>query len=170
MDKSVYDVHYADQRTALLVEANLDRGWGKLQKTYGFFRQTKIPYRDDLTIRAQVTVIAQPASFEPWAQVIPDIDVRVSDDTAVISLEKRKLVLKVPLSPDQAWRKTKQGRPEIFVERLPLLRLDAAHWFDLRAWVVFHEGVPRPIPDVKVWAENRLLFPGGQFESNRRRH
>ena len=40
--------------------------------------------------------------------------------------------LKVPLSPDQLWKKTEQGRPEIFVEVLPLLVLDPKHWFDLK--------------------------------------
>jgi len=75
--------------------------------------------------------------------------------------------LKVPLSPDQLWKKTEQGRPEIFVEVLPLLVLDPKHWFDLRACIVFHEGAPRPIADVRVWAEKKRVIPGGQFESNR---
>jgi hypothetical protein len=43
-------------------------------------------------------------------------------------------------------------------------------WYDLRAWIVFHEGSPRPLPDVRVWTENNLIIPGGQFESNRRKH
>ena len=64
MNKPVYDVHYADQRSALVTEADLDRGWTELKKTYGFFGQTRVPYRNDLTIRAQLTVIAQPGSFE----------------------------------------------------------------------------------------------------------
>jgi hypothetical protein len=60
-------------RTALVIEADLDRGWERLQKTYGFFRQTRVPYRDDLTIRVQMTLIAQPASFESWASCVPDV-------------------------------------------------------------------------------------------------
>jgi len=170
VDKAAYDVHYANQRTALVIEADLDQGWTKLQKTYGFFRQTRVPYRDDLTIRAQMTVIAQPASFEHWASCFPDVEFEESDDRSVLRLQQRRLVLTVPLTPDQQWRKTEEGRPEIFVEWLPLLRLDATHWFDLRAWIVFHEGAARPIPDVRLWAENHLVVAGGQFESNRCRH
>jgi hypothetical protein len=170
VNRTVYDVHYADQRTALVMEADLDRGWARLQKTHGFFRQTKVPYHDDLAIRAQMTVIAQPASFEDWASIFPDAELDQTNDISVLRLKQRRLVLKVPLTPHQPWRKTEQGRPEIFVEWLPLLRFDNVRWFDLRAWIVFHEGSPRPIPDVRVWAENHLVIPGGQFESNRRRH
>ncbi len=79
-------------------------------------------------------------------------------------------MLKVPLSADQRWRKTEQGRPEIFVEQLPLFVVDSMHWFDLRAWIIFHEGSPRPVPDVRIWAESNLVLSGGHFESNRRRH
>src|SRR5215471_18189633 len=75
--------------------------------------------------------------------------------------------LKVPLLPDQLWKKTEQGRPEIFVEVLPLLVLDPKHWFDLRAWIVFHEGAPRPIRRARVGGKKKLVIPGGQFESNR---
>jgi hypothetical protein len=170
MEKPTYDVHYGDGRTALVFEVDLDRGWKKLQKTYGFFGQTRIPYRGDLSIRAQMTVIAQPATFEGWACNFPGVELEQSDDRSVLRLQERRLQLKVPLSPDQPWRKTQQGRPEIFVEWLPLLRLDNLRWFDLRAWIVFHEGALQPIPDVRVWAENHLVVPGGQFESNRRRH
>jgi hypothetical protein len=36
----VFDVYYADLRRSVVMEADLDRGWEKLEKTYGFFRQT----------------------------------------------------------------------------------------------------------------------------------
>jgi hypothetical protein len=91
-------------------------------------------------------------------------------DHGSVSLQERQLLLKIPRSADQPWRKTDQGRPEILVEQLPLLVLDPMHWFDLRASIVFHDGSPRPVPDVRVWAENNLVVPGGQFESNRRYH
>lgn len=170
MDHHVYDVHYADQRTSLVMEADLERGWRKLQKTYGYFQQTKVPYYGDLTIRAQMTVIAQPGSFEEWASAFPNVAIEECGDDVRYALDRKRLILKIPLSPDHGWRKTKQGRPEIFVEQLPLLSLGGNRWFDLRAWAVFHEGFGRPVPDVRVWAENNLILPGGQFESNRRKH
>jgi hypothetical protein len=168
--KPIFDVHYADQRTALVMEADLDQGWGKLQKTYGFFRQKRVPYHNDLIIRAQMTIIAQPGSFESWGQEFPACEVDKKFDHWSISLRARRLILKVPLVSDQPWRKTQQGRPEIFVEELPLLELNPMHWFDFRAWIVFHEGSPRAVQDVRLWTENKLIVPGGQFESNRRHH
>jgi hypothetical protein len=77
--KPVFDVHYADRRSSLVLEADLDRGWKKLQKTYGFFHQMRIPYRNDLTIRAQLQVISQPASFDQWAKEFPEIELDDAD-------------------------------------------------------------------------------------------
>jgi hypothetical protein len=117
-----------------------------------------------------MTVIAQPAGFAQWASSFPDVELDEIGGYCSYTLRQKRLILKVPFSPDQPWRTTKQGRPEIFVEQLPLLSVCPMGWFDLRAWIVFHEGSPRPVPDVRVWAENKLILPGGQFESNRRRH
>jgi hypothetical protein len=168
--KPLYDVHYGDGRTSIVLEADLERGWTKLQKTYGFFRQTRIPYRNDVKIRAQLSVIAQPASVEPWAQDFPDIEAEGNDSELTYELRRKHLIVKVSLLPSQPWRTTQQGRPELYVERLSWLPIDEQHWIDLRAWIVFHEGTLRRIPDVRVWAENNLVVPGGQFESSRRHH
>lgn len=167
--RSVFDVHYADARTSLVMEADLDRGWTKLQKTYGFFHQQRIPYRNDLSIRAQLQVIYQPASFGEFAQEFPEIEVDRGDADLSCHIEGKHLLLKVALLPTQLWRRTQQGRPELYIEYLPLWQAPYRS-YDLRAWIVFHEGGRRAVPDVRVWAENNLVIPGGQFESNRRRH
>jgi hypothetical protein len=119
MEKSVFNVHYADGRTSLVMEADLDRGWNRLQKTYGFFRQSRIPYRDDLSIRAKLQLIAQPAGFEKWAANFPDLTIESGDADVSYTLHDHHLVIKVALLPHQPWRTTPQGRPEIFVAELP---------------------------------------------------
>ena len=170
MSRPVFDVHYADGRRKLVMEADLHQGWTKLQKTYGFFRQTRIPYRNDLSIRAQLSLIAQPASFGVWAQTFPSTNAEFGDDDLSYHLHEERLIVRVALRPGQPWRTTKTGRPELYIEQLPFLNTDHSHWYDLRGWIVFHEGSPRRIPDVRVWAENNLVVSGGQFESDRRRH
>jgi hypothetical protein len=169
LTRPVFDVHYSGGRTALVLMADLDRGWEKLQKTYGFFHQTRIPYRNDLSIRAQLTVISQPAGFDESANTFPDIELEDGDSNLSFSLHNKQLVMTVALLPHQPWRTTEQGRPELFIERLPLCATPQ-RFYDLRAWIVFHEGSRRRIPDVHEWTENNLIVPGGQFESNRRRH
>ncbi|MGC2744988.1 MAG: hypothetical protein WA672_17560 [Candidatus Angelobacter sp.] len=170
VQEKVFDVHYADSRTAVVLEADLDRGWKKLQKTYGFFTQTRIPFKDDLTIRTQLSLIAQPGSFNEWAQEFPDVGLELTHPLLSYSIVNRHLVMKVSLSPEQRWRTTEQGRPEIFIAEQPLMTSDHGRWYDLRAWLVFHESPKRPIPDVRVWVENKLFIPGGRIESNRKRH
>jgi hypothetical protein len=170
MQKKVFDVHYADSRTAVVLEADLDCGWKKLQKTYGFFNQTRIPFKDDLTIRAQLSLIAQPASFSEWAQEFPNIDLELASSLLSHIIEGRHLTMKVSLSPEQPWRTTEQGRPEILIAEQPLMTREDSRWYDLRAWLVFHESPKRPIPDMRAWVESKLFVPGGQIESNKRRH
>jgi hypothetical protein len=99
MAKPVFDVHYADGRTSLVMEADLDRGWTKRLKTYGYFQQSKIPYRNDQTIRAQLAVIAQPAGFEEWAKSFPDVESKSGDSDLSYDLRHRHLSVKVALSP-----------------------------------------------------------------------
>lgn len=170
MPKEIFDVHYADSRTAVVLEADLERGWKKLQKTYGFFHQKRIPFKDDLTIRTQLSLIAQPASFSEWAREFPDLGLGLTGPLLSYHIESRRLIMKVSLSPEQPWRTTEQGRPEIFVAEQPLMTREDRRWYDLRAWLIFHESPKRPIPDMRVWVENKLFVPGGRIESNRRHH
>lgn len=171
MRPSLFDVHYANGRSAVVMEADLESGWKQLRKTCGYFRSTWVPYKDDLKIRAQLAVIAQPATFAEWARSFPDIEFEgVGDETLSYTLRAKRLAITLSLSPGQPWRTTKQGRPQLYVEQVPFFRLDKDHWFDLRAWVIFHEASRPPVKDVRIWVENRLVLPGGQFESQRRRH
>src|SRR5438105_4380899 len=114
----VFDVYYADGRTSLVLQADLDLGWRRLQKTYGFFQQRKVPYRNDLTIRAQLAIICQPGSFDESARNFPDVEIKVGNENVHYDLHNKRLSMKVPLSPSHNWRTTVQGRPEIFIEEL----------------------------------------------------
>jgi len=168
MLQPIYEVHYGDRRTSLVMKADLDRGWRKLKNTYGFFQHKRIPYRGDLSIKAQLAVWAYPSSLSEWAQTFPDCELEYGGKDFSYALRNRQLVVKVALLPHQPWRKTPQGRPLLYV-RLPLLEGEYGPWCELHTWIVFHEG-SRPVGDVRVWAENNLVIPGGQFESSRRRH
>lgn len=169
MPNPLFDVHYADGRTSVAMVADLKRGWNRLQKTYGFFQQTRIPFKNDLVIRAQLSLIAQPGNFGEWAREFPDLEIQ-GESAFPYTIRNRRLEVKVRLASDQPWRTTAQGRPEIFISEQPFIRRDDWTWYDLRIWLIWHEPGMRPIPDVRVWVESKLFVPGGQIESNRRRH
>lgn len=151
------------------MKADLARGWGRRQKTFGLFEQTRVPYRSDMNVRAQLTLIAQPGSFAEWTHEFPDFTIHRQHRGVHYEVTHRQLVMTVPFTLDQPWRLTEQGRLEIYIEELPFCKIDETRWYDLRAWIVFHEAPKRPVLDVRVWAENRLILPG-HFESNHRRH
>src|SRR5258708_4600476 len=103
MDK-LFDVHYANQRSSVVMIADLDKGWGRRKKTYGFFRSAWMPYKDDLKVRLQLALIAQPGNFSNWAKEFPNIEFAVGDERLSYRLHERKLEVTVSLSPQQAWR------------------------------------------------------------------
>jgi hypothetical protein len=164
-----YDVGYAERGTTLVLKIDLDRGWRDLKKTYGFFEQKKIRYKGDWSIRTQVSLIAQPATFNYRAASFPVTSLKGGDHLFSYSLDVRQLTVKVALNEHQPWRMMSTGRPGLFIEELPLLHTQNLLSFDLRVWVVFHEPNPTPPRDVREWCQ-RLFVPGGHFESNRRRH
>ncbi len=130
------NVYYADNRSSLVIDTDLVSGWRRLEKAYGFNHQTKIPFRNDLSIRAQLTVIAQPASFEEWAQNFSTLDMSSGNERVKFELSQGRLKVKVALSADQTWRIMSSGRPGLFLEELPFLKYDSTRWYELRAWTV----------------------------------
>ncbi len=165
-----YEVRYSDHGTAILLEADLDRGWRRLKKTYGFNASKKIYYKHGWSIRAQLTLIAQPASFEIRAAVFPNGSCDKRQDPLIsYQLKDRKLAVKIGLVAEHPWREMSTGRPGLFIEELPFLSFDQTLWVDLRVWIVFHRPSPAPVKDVREWGQ-RMFVPGGQFESNRQKH
>lgn len=163
------EVKYVDQGKALALTADLVTGWRRLQKTYGFFSSKKIYFKRGWSIRTQLTLIAQPATFDARVASSPDVFVAKEDATAAFTLHDRRLDVKVPLRADQPWRMMSTGRPGLFIEELGFAEIDDRLWLDLRAWIVFHHPPASPVRDVREWCE-RLFVPGGQIESNRGRH
>ena len=162
-----YDVTYAGNSTLMVFKADLDAGWRKLEKTYGFNRTLSIWYKD-WRVRTQLALIVQPATFDDRAASFPDVSLEKSDEWVRYSLAQKKLTVQVALTEDLPWRTTPQGRPIVFLERLPLF-YSSLFAYDLRIWIVFHAPLPAPIPDVRVWSQ-KFFVPAGQFESNRGRH
>jgi hypothetical protein len=170
MPNAALNAYYANHRSEIVLEADLEKGWGLRRKTYGFFHSKWVPYKGDLKVRAQLSLIAQPATFGDWAKLFPAIELTAGNELLSYRFDEKRLFVKISLLPGQAWRTTPEGRPEIFVAETPVLRVDECRWFDLRAWVVFHQPSRAPINDVRIWVENQLFVPGGQIESQRRRH
>jgi hypothetical protein len=164
-----YDVTYADNRKTVLLKADLDKGWRRLEKTYGFFRQMWIWYGGDLRVRTMLTLLAQPATFHESAKEFPDVALRGGNELTNYEIREKKLLVSVALSQDQPWRLMMGKRPGIFFEELGLNIGQGMYWLDLRAWLVFHPPGRAPIPDVRVWCQ-KFFVPAGQFESNRRHH
>jgi hypothetical protein len=127
-----------------------------LTKTYGFNASTKIYYKRGWSIRAQLTLIAQPANLEDRAALFPNNSLEeFRQQTVSYVLKKRRLAATISLLPALPWRVMSTGRPGLFIEELPFLVIDQTLWIDLRIWIVFHGPPPAPVRDAKEWgAEN----------------
>ncbi len=168
----VYYVKYEHQneKPVLVLEADLDLGWGRLLKTFGFFHCETIPFRNDLSFRTQLGIISQPAGYADWAKSFPDVELAEVNEFRSWKVLRKRLTVKIPLEVRQPWRKMSNGRVGLYFEEIPLFNLDHTKWYELRTQVVFHDPAGRPVEDVRVWTENALVVPAGQFESNRSKH
>jgi hypothetical protein len=164
-----YDVKYSGDKQTLILRADLEHGWRKLEKTYGFFRTMWIWYKVDFRVRTQLSALAQPGTFHESAAHFPDVTMKRGDQQASFEIEQKILEVKVALNSEQPWRLMMGKRPGLFFDDLSIDIGQPYFWLDLRAWIVFHPPGKKSIPDVRVWCQ-RLFVPGGQFESNRRRH
>ena len=48
-----YDATYSTDKQTLILTGNLDQGWRKLEKTYGFFRTMWVWYRGDFRVASR---------------------------------------------------------------------------------------------------------------------
>ena len=132
-----YDVTYADNRQTVVLKADLVKGWRRLEKTYGFFEQMWIWHRGDMRVRTMLTLLAQPATFDPSAAEFPNIILRGGTELTSFEIAEKKLVVRVPLNAEQPWRLMMGKRPGIYFEDLSLEIGQAKYWLDLRVWLVW---------------------------------
>ena len=164
-----YDVLYSDNQSVLVLRADLDKGWRRLEKTFGFFRTMWVWYQGDFRVRTQLSALARPATLHERASHFPDVSLTCGTELARFRIEQKRLEASIALSAEQPWRLIMNKRPGLFIDELKIDIGQAYFWLDLRVWVVFHPPDRAPIPDVRVWCQ-RHFVAAGQFESNRRRH
>jgi hypothetical protein len=164
-----YDVTYSGDRQTLIMKANLEKGWRRLEKTHGFFRTMWVWYKGDFRVRTQLSVLAQPGTFHESAANFPNITLDRGNEQFSVRIQQKMLEARVALNAEQPWRLIMDKRPGLFFDDLSIDIGQSFFWLDVRAWIVFHPPSRAPIQDVRVWCQ-RLFVPGGQFESNRRRH
>jgi len=114
--RSDYDVTFADERRTIVMKADLARGWRRLEKTFGFFRQTWIWYKGDFRVRTMLTLLAQPATFDQSAAEFPDITLEGGNELTNYRIAQKMLTLKIALREEQPWRLMMHKRPGIYFQ------------------------------------------------------
>ncbi len=159
--KPDFEVHYADSRTAVVLEADLLCGWRRLQKTFGFFRMKWVPFVKDTKLRTQLSFIAQPAWLGKEINVFPPVERHWASDPNSFDLTGEKLIAKMPLN--QHRRKLSTNVPGIYVEELGAIILGNLS-FDLRILIAFHDpGMPKAVD----FDSDSEFLPGGLPGSKR---
>ncbi|MFI5108259.1 MAG: hypothetical protein ACHP78_05380 [Terriglobales bacterium] len=168
------DFRYVKQRTALELTADLESGWVRKPKTYGYSERVKIGFACDYTIPADVTVLPRPSGFEESAKTFPR-DAESSGGNSNISYrihsaQLTAFVLLISaqdgLNPDLPWIITSTDKLAIRWVVDPIARQGPTH-FELQLWLRFHPP-PRAKPaDIRDW--ERRFFPGGLPSLGKRR-
>ena len=92
-----YDVTYSSDKQTLILKANLDKGWRKLEKTYGFFRTMWIWYKGDFRVRTQLSALAQPGTFHESAAEFPDITLNRGNEQVSFTIREKTIATICPI-------------------------------------------------------------------------
>jgi len=162
----VIDFRYVKHRTALEIIADLESGWERKDKTYGYSEDVNVDFVGGHTIRTDVTVLPRPSGFVDSAKTFPK-DVESTGGNANTSYQVRNSQLIVfvqiinaqgGLNLDLPWIVTRTDKLAIRWVEDPIARQAPTH-FELTLWMRFHPP-PRARPeDVRDW--ERRFFPGG---------
>ena len=165
---------YTNGRTVLKLVADFSKHWGFRARTYGYqSARIKVPYKQGADFWVHLSFIAQPRTSSPLAAEPPDIFLDEHDEPFHFQIHAQKLTVLIPLNRRELWGKV-QGKstPLLYVDRStntrPLCIWQEKIWLDLRVWVTSEADQP-PVP-VNYESGDGHTLPGGQFESDRRRH
>ncbi len=125
-----YDVTYSSDKQTLILKANLDQGWRKLEKTYGFFRTMWVWYPGDFRVRTQLSALAQPATFHQSADHFPDVTLNHGNQQVSFRIEQKMLEVRVALNAEQPWRLMMGKRPGLFFDDLSIEIGQPHFWLD----------------------------------------
>jgi hypothetical protein len=164
MTKPDFDVHYADSRTTLVLEADLSHGWRHLKKTFGFFRTKWVWFIKDTKIRTQLSFIAQPASLGKEISAFPAIERHWSSGPNFFDLTGERLIAKLPLNQERRILST--NIPGIYFEELGAVALGNLS-FDLRILIAFHDPGMHKEKDEYDWDSK---FLSGGLPGSKRSH
>lgn len=168
------DFGYVKQRTALELTADLESGWVRKHKTYGYSEQVKIGFASDYTILTDVTVLPRPSGFEESAKTFPrDAESSSGDSNISYRIHNSQLTAFVQLinaqgglNRDLPWIITRTDKLALRWVVDPIARQGPTH-FELTLWMRFHPP-PRAKPeDIRDW--ERRFFPGGLPSLGKRR-
>ena len=167
-DERLYALSYADNGTALVLNADLGNGWRKRKDKpgYGFYRKRSI-----YCSRAGCNIWTQLNFFTEHDDVLfPDVSFEESGDKLVsYSLDKGLLQIKVTLNDQQPWRPIGKGRHRGLYITKAFSVAPNGSLFDLQVHIAFQEDNRKKPAVGWEWCQ-RPFVPGGQFESNRQRH
>lgn len=165
---------YVNRRSAIRLVADFASHWDLRENTYGYrsVRQ-KLPYKADSNFYCQLSLVVSPKSVSKSVLAPPDLYFKEDVGGFSFEIDSGRITAIVPLNRPELWGTVKGSTtPLLYVDRSrqnkSLCEWKPGVFLDLRIWIsTLAEQVP--IPDQYEEGQPNML-PGGQFESNRRKH
>ena len=152
--------------------ADLDVGWRKLSKGWGFYAEDYLDYRDESRFHCKLYLVEKaPKAFESRKTFHERYFDPVKLGSSLVSLHGMNLEVCVPLA--QGWKPTSDAnrRPSIYEigeDIFYIETLDGNIHYRLQIWVVLHGKSNMFVPDQREWGDG-FAWIGGRPESNRRK-
>jgi hypothetical protein len=152
--------------------ADLDGGWRKLNKGWGFFAEDYLDYKEESRFHCKLYLLAKvPSSNESsktFHERYPD---PLELGCCLVSLHGMKLEVDIPL--DQHWTPTNDlnKRPSIYEIAENIFYIETKDGninYRLQIWAILHGQSKMFVMDQHEWGDG-FAWVGGRPESNRRK-
>jgi hypothetical protein len=164
--KAPIDCAYVHGRSSIEITADLQDGWTKRTKTFGYSEKLPLDFVGDYSIRIHVTVLPRPSGFGEEGRVFPagaegnggDHGIRYTLRQSLLTVLVQLLDADDRMNRGLPWRMTSNHKLAIHWVEDAIARLGRTH-FELQLLIVFNPPPHARPEDVRDW--ERRFFPGG---------
>jgi hypothetical protein len=160
---------FENGRSAIRAIGDLAAGWQRDKNTHAFYGLGFLDFAGDIRVQVVLQVHARPNVVGALVTKFPrEVEAHGGDESLRYDLRDGKLEILVDLRSNLVWLSGAKKPGVNWRPDTPLVSFGPIRFY---ATFLVSFTMPRPAGPGVTWEHDLLPFlPGGQFESNRRRH
>ncbi|HEX2918473.1 MAG TPA: hypothetical protein VHN81_08120 [Edaphobacter sp.] len=178
------DVHYADQRSAVVMEANLLEDLSLRSASLIFDGQSFLPFENETKFRCRLRIAFATTDRTRLVAALATMESQIHEPSFEVQLKTGKLLLKCPLATQNFQRRGGGNPVSYFGDEVALVTPGGSEvlrrWKNgdppiwtassyLQYWIAIRKPSQMFVKDQYEKYENKIVTSAGRPESNRRR-